>query len=223
MAPLEDRSELIYENYQKVKDRVLRAGGSQVSVVAVSKRIDVDVISKVNKLGIVDFGENYPNELLEKATVLSNSVLNWHMIGAIQSRRIPSLAGVVGVWHSVSRIKELELLAANDSKSKLFLQVDYSKLQQRSGFAVSEVEQALKKGLSLSLNVVGLMTITPVVSMPERIFIFRDLYQLGRSLDLSEFSMGMTDDFEAAVSEGSTIVRVGRAIFGDREIVQGKN
>ena len=207
----------ITSNYHAIVERVSRIGGNRrVTVVAVSKTQASSAIELAYRGGVCDFGENYGSELAKKAKELSGLPITWHMIGALQSKNILQIAPFVSLWHSISRRKELDILGQITPAPDALIQVNYSDEPGRNGVLASEVEDLVKYGLDLRINMVGLMVVTPVVPVADRVKIFRDTYRLGSSLGLSEFSMGMSDDFESAVQEGSTIVRVGRAVFGKR-------
>lgn len=210
-------SAAIIENYNRVVARVdLHGGLGRTKIIAVSKTWPASVVQDAASMGIVDFGENYAKELSQKALHLRDNNVQWHMIGSLQSRTIASIASFVDLWHSVSRRKEIEILGSLKLKSKILLQVNLSAGDSRNGLGIAEIEAHLDFARSQGLTVIGLMTVLPQLEMGERRVLFRRLYQTGESLGLNEFSMGMTDDFECAVEEGSTMVRVGRAIFGDR-------
>ncbi len=210
-------SESIATNYSAIQARVKRAGGEgRTKIVAVTKTQPLEVIEAAVKGGLSDFGENYADELIFKAEAFAPEHLRWHMIGALQSRSIAKLSPHVSVWHSVSRKKEIDHLARAKTVAPILVQVDYSDSALRNGVAPGEVAELAEYGRALALNLTGLMVVTPLVGLDERTKIFAATYRLGVSLGLTEFSMGMTDDFEPAVQEGSTMVRIGRAIFGDR-------
>ena len=207
----------ISSNYHSIVERVSQIGGDRrVTVVAVSKTQASSAIELAYRGGVADFGENYGSELTKKAKELSALPISWHMIGALQSKNILQIAPFVSLWHSISRRKELDILGQLTPAPDALIQVNYSDDSGRNGVLASQVEDLVKYGLDLRINIRGLMVVTPVVPVAERAKIFRDTYRLGSSLGLREFSMGMSDDFESAVQEGSTIVRVGRAIFGQR-------
>ena len=211
-------SESIAANYEEISTRINAAGGAgRTAIVAVSKTQSVEVIRAALTCGIVDFGENYAKELIDKAAALKQSQLRWHMIGGLQSRTIAPLAPYVALWHSVSRAKEIELLERARTGARILVQVDFSGAAGRNGAALDQVASLVEYGREGGLDVAGLMVVTPQVELGERAKIFRETYLLGTSMGLKEFSMGMSDDYEPAVQEGSTIVRIGRAIFGERQ------
>ena len=214
---MDSLAERIAANYAAIEERVADAGGrGRTRIVAVTKTHPAEVVRAALSAGLRDFGENYADELVAKAETLRGEELRWHMIGHLQSRAIKGLVPHVAVWHSVSRAKELELLARLEVRADLLVQVDYTGAEGRNGVPPGEVAALVDHGVALGLKVTGLMVVTPQVDPPARAGIFASTRELGQSLGLGEFSMGMTDDFEWAVRDGSTMVRIGRAIFGDR-------
>ena len=214
---MDSLAETIAANYALIEERVAAAGGrGRTRIVAVTKTHPAKVVRAALSAGLRDFGENYAGELIAKAEELRGEDLRWHMIGHLQSRAIKGLAPHVAVWHSVSRAKEMDLLARLEVRAQLLVQVDYSAAEGRNGVPPAEVAALVDHGRALGLDVAGLMVVTPLIDPPARAAIFAATRELGESLGLGEFSMGMTDDFEWAVREGSTMVRIGRAIFGDR-------
>ncbi|MCP4606501.1 MAG: YggS family pyridoxal phosphate-dependent enzyme, partial [Proteobacteria bacterium] len=155
----------------------------------------------------------------ELQDVRSQSV--WHMVGHLQTNKVKTAAGLFDIIQSVDSMKLAESLS--DSSERLLpvlLQVNVADEASKGGFTVNEISQAIKKITQMPhLEMKGLMTIAPWVDDPEEVRpVFRQLRELRGSLGLEQLSMGMTDDFEVAVEEGATIIRVGRAIFGKRRI-----
>ncbi len=206
-----------FENYSAIIDRIKAHGDlEKTKIVAVTKTVPATLISGLLEYGIRDFGENYARELEQKIIQIANPSIRWHMIGALQTRAIKKIARDVYLWHSVARLKELDILAFQKIQSSVLLQVNLSDGDSRNGISLKEIETFLEYAQSNDIEVTGLMTVLPQVSLNERRSMFRRVYKVGISLGLSEFSMGMTQDFECAVEEGSTMVRIGRAIFGAR-------
>ncbi|MDA8397710.1 MAG: YggS family pyridoxal phosphate enzyme [Actinomycetota bacterium] len=219
--PLDSLAERIAANYAVIEEKVAAAGGrNRTRIVAVTKTHPADVVRAALMAGLGDFGENYAHELISKAEAVGGSEVRWHMIGHIQSRAIKGLAPHVAVWHSVSRAKELDILSHLGVRAKVLVQVDYTGVEGRNGVAPAQVPELVDHGRRLGLDLAGLMVVTPLIEVAGRARIFAATRELGESVGLGEFSMGMTDDFEWAVREGSTMVRIGRAIFGDRPAAQ---
>ena len=190
-------------------------------LVAVTKGFDASTVRVAFDYGIRDFGENRVQEAEEKIGQLSDLKpdITWHMVGHLQSNKAKIAVELFDIIHSVDSIKLAEILSRRGEKTlPVLLQVNVSGEAPKSGFAVDEVTKAVEEIRRLpSLNVIGLMTIAPLVAAPEEARpVFRKLRMLRDSLGLEHLSMGMTDDFEVAIEEGATILRIGRAIFGDR-------
>jgi pyridoxal phosphate enzyme (YggS family) len=189
--------------------------------VVVSKEVGISAIRAAFDCGIRDFGENRVQEAEEKIVQLSDikPEVTWHMVGHLQSNKAKTAVGLFDIIHSVDSLRLAEVLSRRLEESfPVLLQVNVSGEATKSGFALNEVEAAVEKIRQLpNLKVVGLMTIAPlVVDIEEARLVFRKLRELRDSLGLEHLSMGMTDDFEVAVEEGATMLRIGRAIFGDR-------
>jgi PLP dependent protein len=198
-----------------IRRRIEQAGGDPaiVRVVAVTKGFDSGAIAAAHAAGLRDIGENYSQELLGK--VPGPAGTRWHFLGAVQRNKVASLAPVVTVWQGVARQAEGERIARFAPGAAVLIQVDSSGLPGRNGCAPDEVPALAEGLLRLDLRLEGLMTVAP----PEADAAERSFRQVGRladSLGLPERSMGMSDDLELAVAAGSTMVRIGRALFGDR-------
>ncbi len=215
-------------SYQSVLDRVADAAGrvgrepSSITLVAVSKSKSVPDIESVYELGHRDFGENRAQEMSEKAVRLPSDI-RWHFVGALQSNKARQVRPITHLLHSMDR----ESLASAWAKGSGFpppvlLEVNIGREAQKAGVMAEDAPAMLDRLQALGLEVRGLMAIPPVVDDAERqrphFAALRDLRdQLARSHpQIVELSMGMTDDFEVAVEEGATLIRVGRAIFGPR-------
>ncbi|HSK06487.1 MAG TPA: YggS family pyridoxal phosphate-dependent enzyme [Acidimicrobiia bacterium] len=215
-------------SYQEVVSRAAsaaeRAGRTpdSVTLVAVSKSKPISDIEAVYQMGHRDFGENRAQEMAEKATGLPGDI-RWHFVGGLQANKARMVRPITHLLHSMDR----ESLAAAWAKGNglpppVLLQVNTGREPQKSGVMPERARETLERIVELGLEVRGLMAIPPISDDPEA---QRPHFALLRHLrdDLSrdhpgieELSMGMTDDFEVAVEEGSSIIRVGRAIFGER-------
>lgn len=201
-----------------------RAGRDLASIrlVAVSKSKSVTDIEKVYALGHRDFGENRAQEMVEKAARLPDDI-RWHFIGGLQTNKARSIRPITHLLHSMDR----ESLGAAWAKGSglpppVLLQVNTGHEEQKSGADPERAGQVLDHLIGLGIEVLGLMAIPPYSDDPEQ---QRPHFAMLRELrdrlapaqpSLVELSMGMTDDFEVAIEEGSTVIRVGRAIFGER-------
>ena len=213
--------------HERIRDAATRAGraAEEVTLVAVSKRKPVEAIAAARDAGCLDFGENYVQELVSKAEALPE--LRWHFIGHLQRNKAKVVVGVPGLvlLHGVDDPRLVGALdrraAAAERTLDVLVQVNVSGEQSKSGCAPSEVAALLDTiDAATHVRARGLMTMPPP-SDPEQARPFfvalRELRDdLGGPARLPELSMGMSGDFEVAIEEGATIVRVGTAIFGAR-------
>lgn len=200
-----------------------------VSLVAVSKTRTLDEIEQAVLAGQQVFGENYVQELTAKAPQMAKSV-KWHFIGHLQSNKVRQIAGLTSLIHSVDRLslaKELSrqwMLA--DKTCNLLIQVNIAEEASKSGTTAAEAMKLVQEvSLMPGLQIKGLMTMPPFFDNPEQVRpFFRALRLLSdeirakaiQGVQMEHLSMGMSGDFEVAIEEGATLVRVGTAIFGER-------
>jgi len=217
----------IEANVREVHRRIARACErshrlpGEITLVVVTKEVGISAIRAAFECGIRDFGENRVQEAENKIAQLSDlkPEVTWHMVGHLQSNKAKTAIELFDIIHSVDSIKLAEILSRRLEKTlTVLLQVNVSGEATKGGFAVNEVGAAVEEIRQLpNLKVLGLMTIAPLVAdIEETRPVFRKLRELRDSLGLEHLSMGMTDDFEVAVEEGATMLRIGRAIFGDR-------
>jgi pyridoxal phosphate enzyme (YggS family) len=215
---------VIRERADNVREIVAGHGRDRgsVKIVAVTKGFDSHAVDAAIAAGLTDLGENYSGELIEKAGALSRSAewlpgeLSWHFLGAIQRRKVRDLARFVGVWHSVCRLSEAQSISACSPGSKVLIQVDTTGIAGRNGCGIDEAAGLVRSASELDLDVAGLMTVAAPGSAESARSGFRQVAALGRELGLRELSMGMTGDYEVAIEEGATMLRLGRYLFGDR-------
>jgi len=193
----------------------------EVTLVAVTKGVPTATIRDAFDFGVRDFGENRVQEAEDKILQLSDIRQNvtWHMVGHLQSNKARRTLDLFDIIHSIDSVRLADILNVRAKRVvPVLLQVNVSGEATKSGFAVGDVAKAVEEIKRLpNLEVVGLMTIAPLVAAPEDARpIFRRLRELRDQLGLKHLSMGMSDDFEVAIEEGATIVRIGRAIFGER-------
>lgn len=218
----------------RIAEAALRAGRQpeDVTLVAVSKTKPFELIRTLYEAGHHDFGENRVEEALpkiEEGAAQGLESLRWHMIGSVQSRKSGQVVKPFVLLHSLDRIKLANRLSrdANSESCVLsvLLQVNVSGEQSKHGFTPESLRDSLADVAQLpNLKIRGLMTMAPHFDDPEATrAVFRQLSDLRDRLadshpgvDLSELSMGMTNDYEVAIEEGATIVRIGSAIFGAR-------
>jgi pyridoxal phosphate enzyme (YggS family) len=198
-----------------IRQRIAQAGGDPdaVRVVAVTKGFGPEAVAAARAVGLTDIGENYSQELLGKAPGPPGT--SWHFLGAVQRNKVPALAPVVALWQSVARLAEGERIARYAPGAGVLVQVDCTGQPGRNGCGVNEAPALVEALAQCDLQVRGLMTVAP----PEPAEAERAFGVVGRladALDLPERSMGMSDDLELAVAAGSTMVRIGRALFGER-------
>ena len=202
---------------------------TEITLIAVSKTKPLDIVKIAYNLGVTHFGENRIQEALTKATAFSPPNLAWHMIGHLQSNKAGKATGVFACIHSVDNLHLAKLLNRyaehTEIRQPILLQVNISGELSKEGMTKEETIPLARQIVALPhLDIQGLMTVAPLVEDAEEIRpIFRALRhlrdQLRQEISASAWqhlSMGMTNDFQVAIEEGATIVRVGRAIFGER-------
>jgi uncharacterized pyridoxal phosphate-containing UPF0001 family protein len=211
-------AEVVAQRIADVRRRIGASGRDPetVRLVAVTKGFDTSAVEAALAAGVSDIGENYAAELGAKAAAVPGP--RWHYLGAVQRRRVRELAPVVSCWQTLSRVVEGETIAQASPGAAVLVEVELSGLPGRNGCAPGAVP-ALVAGLrALALAVRGLMVVAPPGPAPVARAAFRTTARLAGELGLAELSMGMTGDLEVALEEGSTMVRVGRALFGPRPV-----
>jgi pyridoxal phosphate enzyme (YggS family) len=214
----------IPERLAEVQERIAtaaRAAGRDpgaVTLVAVSKEVDIDAVVEAAAAGQRDFGENRAQELERKvaagAPFPEGAEPVWHFIGRLQRNKVKSIAGAVTLWQSVDRTEIGASIAKHAPGARVLVQVNVSGEEQKGGCAPSDTAGIVDALRALGLDVAGLMTVPPQLGDPRPYF--ATLRELAARLGLGTLSMGMSGDFEAAIGEGATIVRVGTAVFGPR-------
>lgn len=215
-------------SYEDVRERMAAAAErvgrdlSAIRLVAVSKAKSVTDIEKIYSLGHRDFGENRAQEMVEKAAVLPDDI-RWHFVGGLQTNKARAIRPITHLLHSMDRESLGEAWAKGSGlPPPVLLQVNTGKESQKFGADPERAGQILDRVTGLGIEVLGLMAIPPYSDDPEE---QRPHFAMLRTMrdelssshpSLTELSMGMTDDFEVAIEEGSTVIRVGRAIFGER-------
>jgi pyridoxal phosphate enzyme (YggS family) len=226
---------MIAENIQHLRERIsakcfeFKRNSQEIKLIAVSKFFGVDAINEANSLGVTDFGENKAQELRDKYEILGDKV-TWHFIGSLQKNKVKYAVKAAAYIHSVDSLPladEINIQAQKLNKvQKILLEVKTSFEDTKSGLNNNTEVLELAKHCSNFSNIelVGLMTMAPFTD-DERIIrqSFVDLRKLKDEInqngfDLKELSMGMTNDYEIAIEEGATMLRIGSAIFGQRNI-----
>jgi pyridoxal phosphate enzyme (YggS family) len=208
----------IKENYELIVNRVHKYGGERVRVVAVTKTFPASAVNAVIAAGCSMIGENYAQDLLEKwPGVDPVHRPEVHFLGRLQSNKVRSLSPIGDVWQSVDRGSIVDVIARRAPQSRIMLQVNATGEADKGGCEVSGLSELFTRAIDLGLKVVGLMTVGPSsgdIAITRRAF--ETTARLAHELGVPEVSMGMTADLELAIECGSTMVRIGSAIFGDR-------
>lgn len=211
---------------EKIRTASWKSGRSEsdIRLIGATKRVDVARIRVAMECGLVDFGENYIQEAREKIEGFGDGA-TWHMIGHIQSNKIKFIPGLFDWVHSVDRWETLEALDRYGKSLSVLFEVNLAGEETKHGTDTDGVRRIFEKVHRLrSVKPAGLMTMPPYSENPED---SRHHFQTLRNiletinkefgLTMKELSMGMSGDFEVAIEEGATMVRVGTAIFGERQ------
>jgi pyridoxal phosphate enzyme (YggS family) len=191
--------------------------GTDVAILAVTKGFGADALVAAAAAGLPAVGENYAQELLTKAPTAAEHGLAVHFIGRLQSNKVRQLAPVVAVWETVDRARLVDEIARRAPGARVLVQVDATGEPGKGGCPVADVAGLVRTAARAGLVVDGLMTVGPTAGGAETARpAFRTVRRLADDLGLATCSMGMSDDLEVAVEEGSTEVRVGTALFGPR-------
>ncbi|MCX6006332.1 MAG: YggS family pyridoxal phosphate-dependent enzyme [Chloroflexi bacterium] len=198
-----------------------RRDESSVSLIAVTKNFPSKTVRLAYNCGIHDFGESRMQEAGIKLKELYDirSLIRLHFIGHLQSNKVKDALEISDVVHSVDSLKLAQAINQHAArKISCFIQVNVAEEKTKYGFSKDELDNAVKNiGALPNINVIGLMTIAPLTDKSEEARpVFAKLRDLNLQYGFKELSMGMTDDYEIAIEEGSTMVRIGRAIFGER-------
>ena len=200
-----------------IRRRIEAAGGDpeRVRILAVTKGHGIDAVEAAVAAGLPDVGESYAQELAAKADAVDAAV-RWHFIGGLQRNKVRMVAPFVHLWQSVDRLSLAGEIARRSPGAAVLVQVNVSGQEQQGGCPPERVASVADGCTDLGLEVRGLMAIGP--QGPDHVVraAFRRVRELADQHGLPERSMGMTGDLEAAVAEGSTMVRIGTALFGPR-------
>jgi pyridoxal phosphate enzyme (YggS family) len=213
----------IAENIAAVREQIAMACKAcnrlpaEVTLIAVSKTVEASRCEEAVRAGQPDLGENYAQELRDKASVVSGA--RWHFIGPLQRNKVKYVVGIADLIHSVDTRPLAEEIARRAATQGLvqraLIQVNIGHEPQKSGCSVDEVPSLLDACARLSgLKIEGLMCVPPADDDPRSHF--RRLAELAKAARLPQLSMGMSADYSVAIAEGATMVRVGTAIFGTR-------
>ena len=219
---LVENADLVRQQVETARNKANRQ--DQVNVIAVTKYVDVATTEALVKTGIQHIGENRVDKFLEKYQALKDYDLTWHLIGSLQRRKVKDVINLVDYFHaldSVTLAQEIQKRA--EHPIKCFLQVNISGEESKHGFAPDELDDVLAEIAQLDkIEIVGLMTMAPFEASQEELQdIFSKTHQLQKQLEkkqlknmpFSELSMGMSRDFEVAIANGATYVRIGTSFF----------
>ncbi|NLM75297.1 MAG: YggS family pyridoxal phosphate-dependent enzyme [Clostridiaceae bacterium] len=228
---VEKMRESILKIRKKIEAAAEKSGRNpdDILLLGVTKTVDVDAMQAAFDLGIKDFGENRVQEFVKKSDII-NRECRWHIIGRLQTNKVKYLDNRISLIHSLDRLKLAEAL---DKRGKIIdyvfpvlVQVNVSGESTKAGIEPENLKNFLLQISKMgNIKVKGLMTIAPYTEDSEAVrYVFRNLKQLAVDIDrerlenisMEELSMGMSGDYETAIEEGSTIVRIGSAIFGER-------
>ena len=225
------------ERLEQIKQKIAAAAqdcdrnAADVRLVAVSKTMDAQRVAQAIDAGTEILGENYIQEARDKFNALYDRPVQWHFIGHLQSNKAKYAVRMFDLIHSVDSLKLAGVLdkeaRKRDKVQDILIQVNISREETKSGIDATEaIELVRQVGQMENIQVKGLMTMPPFFDDPERARpFFRELARLRDRIaaagipgvQMTELSMGMTGDFEAAIAEGATLVRIGTAIFGARQ------
>ncbi len=227
---------MVKENLAEVEQKILEAckksgrSRDEVTLIAVSKTKPVSMIEEAMEAGIREFGENKPQEMKEKYEILPKD-LHWHMIGHLQLNKVKYVVPRACMIHSVDSLRLAEKISAEAEKNHLvmpvLIEVNVAEEDSKFGVKLSEAEDLIRQAAVLpGISIQGLMTIAPFVeNAEENRGVFQKLRKLSvdirsKNIDnvtMCNLSMGMTGDYQVAIEEGATMVRVGTGIFGERQ------
>ena len=227
MTTPEMRIEGVAERVAAVRVRIVRAcervgrDAATVRLIGISKTWPAEAVIQAYEAGLRDFGENRVQEALAKIAALADRGLEpaWHLVGHLQTNKVRAAVGAFAILQSVDSERLLEAISmASDRPVRIMIEVNVSGEETKFGVAPARLPGILVTAAALpNIVVEGLMTVAPRFGSPDEARpVFRELRCRAETYGLHALSMGMTDDYEVAIEEGATHVRVGRAIFGER-------
>jgi len=207
---------VVAERLHAVHERIARAGGSNVAVLPVTKTFPLGACWAAFRAGCGAVGENYAQEVVAKFGD-SSFPFEVHFIGQLQTNKVKALASIVSLFGAIDRASQVHELAKRVPGARILVQVAEQGAAGKAGCLIAEVPALVEMAAAAGLRVEGLMAVGPTAGGPEAARpLFRSARALATRLGLATVSMGMSDDLEVAVQEGSTQVRVGTALFGGR-------
>ena len=198
---------------------------NEVKLIGVSKKKPIEMIMEAFDAGLKDFGENYVEEFVSKQTKYHPEGLNYHFIGRLPTKKVRKIVGKAELIHSVDSLKlasKIDFVASEEKVlQKILIQLNQGSESSKSGIEIIGIENLFKEVLKLSnIKIEGLMSIPPFGGNAKDYFIelreIRDFLEIKFDINLPFLSMGMSSDFEEAIEEGATHIRVGTSIFGSR-------
>ncbi|WP_242863236.1 YggS family pyridoxal phosphate-dependent enzyme [Caloranaerobacter ferrireducens] len=217
--------------YKNIEEAALKTGRSleDITLIAVTKTVDVDVMNEAIKLGINNIGESRVQEILRKYDLIKDSPI-WHMIGHLQTNKVKYIIDKIDLIHSLDRLSLAQELHKRAEQHNIFvnalIQVNIAEEETKYGLYGDEVIPFVEEIIKYpKIKIKGLMTIAPYTENPEEVrYVFRQLKGLSEELkkrgypnvEMKYLSMGMTNDYKIAIEEGSNMVRIGTGIFGER-------
>ena len=229
MSTIRENIETIKLNIKNAKETVSRSS-DDITLIAVTKTVDVDKVIEAIECGVTDVGENKPQELARKYEIIGDKV-RWHLIGSLQTNKVKYIIDKVHMIHSLDRVglcEEIQKRAEKiDRVIDCLVQVNISKEDSKHGLNEEDVIDFIKEVSSKynNIHIKGLMTMAPFTDDEDKIrIVFKKLKNLSLKIEdlnisnvsMNYLSMGMSNDYKIAIEEGSTIVRVGTSIFGER-------
>jgi len=208
----------VADRVAEVRRRVDAVGGGRpVRIVAVTKGFGADAVEAAVAAGVTAIGENYAQELVGKADLGAGRMdVRWHFIGSLQRNKVAPLAPFVAVWQTVDRPAVATAIARHSPGAVAYVEVNLTGAVGRGGCSWSDAAQVVGAAREAGLDVQGLMGIGPAGPPDTSREAFSALAALAGRLGLAEISAGMSNDYEIAVAEGSTMVRLGTVLFGPR-------
>lgn len=223
---IEPAVEDIASNLRAVRARIAAAGGDvdRITIVGVTKKKPASVVTAAVEAGLRAVGENYAQEAIKKVLEVDSAAdagrrrPRWHFIGQLQRNKVKALAPYVDVWHTVDSVRLVDEIAKHQPSARLFVQVNATDDPGRGGCDWTDIDEIVRAAQAKDLVVEGLMGVAPNGEPEASRPFFRRLVNETHSRGFADISCGMSADFEIAVQEGATVLRLGSILFGARAI-----
>lgn len=218
MTPLDQYIDQVQFNLGRIHARIASAGGDPdaVTVVAVTKEQPAEAVDAAIALGLLELGENRADSLVDKAAAHAAEHICWHYLGQVQRNKIGRVASSVALWQSVDRAEVGASIARHAPGARVLAQINLSDDPNRGGVALADAAALVGDLRADGLSVEGFMAVGPLGGPEAARSGFTSVVALADDLGLPVRSLGMSDDLEVAIESGSTMVRVGAALFGAR-------